>query len=707
VTDDAHLHHKLSTLEQLLDMQEQIATRQTRELEALLEDREREASALAVSQAAVRASEARKDAIFQSSLDAIITIDQEGVVEEFSESATAIFGFTREEAVGRSLSELIIPEQYRAAHRAGIKRFLQTGEGPVLNTRIEITALRKNGEEFPVELAIAPARLEEGTIFTGYVRDITQAKRDAERLRQLQLLSDAALATLTLDDLLAELVPRISSILTPDTVAIMLISEDGMLELAAGAGFEDASRDLPYRLPFGVGVAGRIAQSDTPITISDVREITDISPVLRRSGVISMLGAPLRTPTGMVGVVHVGSRVPRVFTEDEIDIMGKIAARISLAIEHARSYEREQRIAQTLQMSLLPTDVGAIPSVDVAVRYVPSVDGAQVGGDWYDIIPLPGGLVGMGIGDVMGHGTAAAAIMGQIRYAIRAYAFDGDPPDVVLNRLNQLLMHDGGAEMATMLYAVYDPRTGALEYASAGHPPPLLVHPDGQRTFLNDDAVGGPPIGIVEHTKFGRARAMLEPGSTLVLYTDGVVEVRGENLDVGLQRLVDAIPEQVASAAIVVDAIAGAMLSQGSSDDAAFMVVRPTAAPDAPLRMELAAKTGSLALLRASMDGWLRRLGASDVEVFELLVAVNEAAANAVTHAYGPTENTFTVEAEEHDDEITIVVRDTGRWRLPRPSRQSRGIAVMEGFTDSMQVTPTAQGTEVILRRRLRREEAR
>lgn len=697
--DDAALRHKLATTEQLLDMQEQIALRQTRELEALLEDREREAQILERSQSALRASEARKDAIFQASLDAIITINAEGVVEEFSESATRIFGFTRDEAVGRTLADLIIPPQHREAHRAGIARYLETGDGPVLGQRIEITALRKSGEEFPVELAIAPVVLEENVIFTGYVRDITSAKRDAGRLRQLQLLSDAALGSLALDDLLNEFVPRISEMLAPDTVAIMLVTDDGALELAAGTGFEEALQGAPYRRPLGVGIAGRLAQATGPIAITDITTIADVSPVVIRAGVVSILGAALRTPSGLVGVIHVGSRTRRRFTDDEIDIMAKIAARISLAIEHARSYEREQRIAHTLQISLLPTRVSDIPSVDVAVRYVPSVDGAQVGGDWYDIIALPGGQVGMGIGDVMGHGTDAAAIMGQIRYAIRAYAFDGDPPDVVLDRLNQLMMHPATSEMATMLYAVYDPRTGALEYATAGHPPPLLIDAAGEHSFL--DAPGGPPIGIAEHARFPRAHASLQPGSTLVFYTDGVVEVRGENLDTGLQRLSDAIPATIVDAASVAEAISRSINMEGAADDAAYMVVRPTAAAADVLRMVIPARTASLAPLRASMEGWLRQRDASDVEVFELLVAVNEAASNAVTHAYGPSDNTFTVEAEGRDGTITIVVRDSGRWRIPRPSRQSRGISVMEAFTDEVRVTPAANGTEVVLRRRL------
>ncbi|MGH2554526.1 MAG: MASE1 domain-containing protein [Actinomycetota bacterium] len=198
--------------------------------------------------------------------------------------------------------------------------------------------------------------------------------------------------------------------------------------------------------------------------------------------------------------------------------------------------EREHRIAETLQRSLLPDRLPEIPGVQVAVRYVPASTGMEVGGDWYDVMQLPAGHVGVAIGDVAGHGLRAAATMGQLRMALRAYALHARSPVVVVGRVRELVQRLIPAEMATLLYLVFDPDSGSVTFSNAGHLPPLLVGEDGQATYVEEGLA--PPLGAAPHPEYDvEARTQISPGSTLLLYTDGLVERRGVSIRHGLARL--------------------------------------------------------------------------------------------------------------------------------------------------------------------------
>lgn len=696
--DLERLRITIATLEQLLAVHEEVAARQSRRLEAAHGEAMARARELEESRAALAASELRKSAMVEASLDAIITIDEDGIVTEFSSSAEQIFGFARQEAVGHELAELIIPEELRDRHRAGLAHYLATGEGPVLNQRIELEAIRKDGARFPVEITIVPVVNDDERFFTGFVRDITQQKRAAERIQHLQRVTDTVLTSLSLSELLPELLNRLEEVLTPDTIAIMLVDDDGTLELRAGRGLATAEED--YRLPMGVGIAGRVAVERTAVIADDIAELEDVHEVLRASAIVSMLAVPLMSAGTLLGVLHIGSRTPRRFTDEDADLLQRIADRIAIAIEHARWFEREQNIAHTLQMSLLPEQIPPVPGVDVSVRYLPAGDGTKVGGDWYDVIALADGRVGFAMGDVVGRGIKAASVMGQLRHALRAFAFDGAPPDEVLASLDRMISRSESPEMATVLYAIFDPRTATVSYASAGHPPPLLAATNGSTRYLEDGA--SIPIGIMGDASYTCATLELPPGSMLVLYTDGLVERRGEDLAEGMERLAAAVNPADRSAIDAGEDILTAMFPEGEpKDDVAFMVIRYDPAGPDGLHVQLPAEPGRLASFRADLERWLRQLDLPESAVFELVVAANEAAANAVEHAYGPGDASFEVEASVSGDLLTIRVRDKGRWRLPRPSRGGRGIHMMEAFADEVLLRPRADGTEVVIRRSL------
>jgi hypothetical protein len=254
-----------------------------------------------------------------------------------------------------------------------------------------------------------------------------------------------------------------------------------------------------------------------------------------------------------------------IFGREEFELARSLAGLAELAL--ARGEER--LIAETLQRSLLPQDLPAVPGVRLQARYIPGA--GAVGGDWYDVIPLRDGRVGLVIGDVMGHGIGAAALMGQLRSALRAYAVDGDPPVTVLTRLDGLMRHLGVTELATVLYVVLDPRTSEIRFASAGHLPAMLQSSGQPATQLQGGL--GPPLGIWADAP-AEASAALPPGATLVLFTDGLIERREESITDSIHRLAQALQQRPEETSALPDHLLDRLLDDRSGhDDIALLLV--------------------------------------------------------------------------------------------------------------------------------------
>jgi anti-sigma regulatory factor (Ser/Thr protein kinase)/putative methionine-R-sulfoxide reductase with GAF domain len=521
----------------------------------------------------------------------------------------------------------------------------------------------------------------------------------ADQLLHVYRLSEQALAEMPLESLLDELLVRTKEILAVDTVAILLL-DDVANELVARAakGLEEEV-EQGVRIPVGGGFAGRIAAERTPIFIADVDHAEVLNPILRDKGIRSLLGVPLIVDGKAVGVLHVGSLQPREFTNDHAALLQVVAQRAAPAIERARLYEaldREHRGAVTLQRSLLPESVPDIVGVDIAARYLPARD--EVGGDWYDVIDLPGGAVGLAIGDVAGHGVRAAALMGQLRTALRAYALDGYSPAETLKHVDRLLHTVRGQGMATAAYAVLDPGTGALHFASAGHPPAVVVPAEGEARML--DTRPAPPLGTLPFGSYHETEDRLDPGEALMLYTDGLVERRREPLTTGLERL-----RRLAVAGRSADALAQRVVDHliapgGADDDVAIVVVRNL--PIAPqMRLRFPATPLVLSQIRQVLRRWLHAHGATSQDIAAITLACGEACANAIEHAYSPAPTSFELEAGHDDGLVTLTVRDSGRWRPSRATDRGRGLRMIEAAVDEFEVRSTDAGTEVIMRRRL------
>ncbi|MBX5443358.1 MAG: SpoIIE family protein phosphatase, partial [Solirubrobacteraceae bacterium] len=364
-----------------------------------------------------------------------------------------------------------------------------------------------------------------------------QARAAAEaarrRLEALARITDATLAYLPHDRLLDELLARICDSLGADTAAILLVDEARpVLRARAARGIaEQVERGVV--VPLGAGFAGRVAAERRPIAIEDLAAADLVNPLLRERGIRSLLGVPLLVEGAVRGVLHVGSLTPRRFTPDERDLLQLAADRAALAIEHANLFEQRQ-LAAALQRHLLPQDLDAIPGLELATRYVPA-SRDRLGGDWYDAFEVAPGEIVVAVGDVVGHGLAAAAVMAQLRTALRAYAAEGHPEAEVVERVNRLMCELGPDATTTLAYTVIETQRRRLRVVTAGHPPPLVVDPAGAAAFL--PLQGGVPLGA---SPLARYRSVVHPfptGATLVLYTDGLVESRTEPLDRGLERL--------------------------------------------------------------------------------------------------------------------------------------------------------------------------
>ena len=524
-------------------------------------------------------------------------------------------------------------------------------------------------------------------------------ERSEDRLKHFESLTDAALAHLDVEELLVELLDRVREILAADTAAVLLL-EPGARHLVATAarGIEEEVTQ-GVRIPLGRGFAGKIAAEKRPVILDRVDHTNVMNPILRERGIHSLLGVPMLSGGNVVGVLHVGTLSPRKFTEADTELLQLVADRIALATQ-ARVSEVERAAAITLQRSLLPGRLPRIEGLEFAARYVPG-EGGDVGGDWYDVFVLPSEALCVVMGDVAGRGLRAAVVMGRVRSTLRAYALIMDDPAEILTLTDRKVRHFEREEMATALLAVIDPRLGTITISSAGHPTPVLVDRTAPAALM--ELPIDPPLGVGLAPKRRSTTIELDTDSVLCLYTDGLVERRGIPLDDRFDLLCGAVeldaPESVC--ATVMGRLIGA---DPPNDDVTVLVVRRTE-PDAsaPLEIVVPARPSSLREIRAALRRWLDSVRATDDDANDLVVAVGEASANAVEHAYGAAGGTVTVRAELDGDNVVVRISDTGSWRAPRGQGRGRGTLIMQTTTDDFRVDRRPDGTDVILRRHLTR----
>ena len=528
-----------------------------------------------------------------------------------------------------------------------------------------------------------------------------QAMRTAEargqRLAQLERVTEAGLAHLSVDKLLVELLERVQSALNIDVVVVCLQTPEGELAVRAAVGVDG--------LPVGVVDPGDDPQlvpmraGTEPLVLEDIDETSCPIPHFRGQGLRSLVEVSLMVAGRTTGVLQIGARSGQRFSASDVHLLQLTADRMALAIDRVQLYEREHSAAETLQRSLLPDKLPDLPEADMAGIYRPGA-AATVGGDWYDVIPLPKGEVALVMGDVVGSGVRAASIMGQLRGACRIYAGEGhDPADVVRN-LNRYAFHLGTGEMATLVYLTLDPSTGRGVLVSAGHLPPLVRHADGRCEYLCREP--NLPLGVKATARYAAHPVELPPDSTVLLYTDGLMERRDSSLEVGFERLAEAMAAAPAAPGAACDHILHALLGdEQPQDDVALLAVSRTNVMTRELDLRLPAEATALPHLRRVLRNWLEQMGANDEETYDLVLAVSEAAANVSEHAYGPVEAQYQFNATADEGHVRLVVKDFGQWRAPRGSNRGRGLLLMNALTHDVAIHHSEEGTEVRLGRRL------
>ncbi|MFJ9028224.1 SpoIIE family protein phosphatase [Streptomyces sp. NPDC102274] len=507
-----------------------------------------------------------------------------------------------------------------------------------------------------------------GTVAT--LRDSTELRALTGRAevaqKRLKLLYDAGVeigttldVTRTAEELARVAVPRFADFATVDLAEAVLRGEDPAVVTAVSELRRTAVVGIHDHHPFYPLGARFTFRATTPQAFSLKSGRGTVEPDLVLAGgwqsqdpeltarvvaygVHSLVTAPLRARGVLLGlVIFWRSERPEPFEEEDVSLAEELANHAAVCIDNARRYTREHTMAETLQRSLLPQVLPEQNALDVAYRYLPAESG--VGGDWFDVIPLPGARVALVVGDVVGHGLLAAATMGRLRTAVHNFSTLDLPPDEILSHLDDLITridHDegiagGGAVItgATCLYAIYDPVTRLCSMARAGHPPPALVGIDGSVEFL--DLPAGTPLGL-GGLPFETVELRLPESSHLVLYTDGLIEDRDREIDVGLRMLRAALSHPDRDPEETCSAVLDALLPDRPSDDIALIVARTRVLdPDRIAEWEVPSHPSEVARVRASVARQLEDWGLDEVAYSTELI-LSELITNSIRYALGP-----------------------------------------------------------------------
>jgi serine phosphatase RsbU (regulator of sigma subunit)/anti-sigma regulatory factor (Ser/Thr protein kinase) len=526
-----------------------------------------------------------------------------------------------------------------------------------------------------------------------------------QRTHELQQLHLALSAASTVAEVAAAVSAGLRRVLAASVVSVCTAGTDGLLHVADVAGYPRERlaqfATIPLSAPLPLTDAARTRR---PVWLPDHAATVAAYPPIAASllpGTEALAAMPLVVADRLVGALGVTFLHSSAFDVEDRTFLLDVAGQVAVALERAELADARREMAETLQRSLLPGDLPETLGVAVAARYLPAVAGTRAGGDWYDVLTLDDGRVAVAVGDVVGHGAAAAAVMGQLRSALTALLLAGSGPARALQLLDRFAARVPQAAVATAACAVLDQHTGRLTYSSAGHPPPLVVD-GGGTSYLH--AATGPALGLPGTGRRPEAAWQLNPLSTLLLYTDGLVEARGATLDDGLARLGRVTHQRRAMpiAQLTDEVLADLVDPSGAADDVALVAVRLL--PE-QLVLDVPAVPPALARVRRAAGGWAVAAGLAPDLVQDLHLALGEAAGNAAEHAYrdSPTPGPLRVHlSQDADGSVTAVVSDSGSWR-PAPSdpgHRGRGLQMISALATDVDLDAGPAGTTIRFRLR-------
>ncbi|MFH8255349.1 SpoIIE family protein phosphatase [Streptomyces roseolus] len=549
-----------------------------------------------------------------------------------------------------------------------------------------------------VWVSVAVARAEDPDtgrrMLVGTFRDVTADHYAERRTRALAALTDRLARAGSAADALAEALAELRELWGARRVTAAVLTggelpggerEEGFGEEALGPSDEKFGQILTS--PSGKNREPSVRERRA---LAGLRGRPALTPVVDDTGA----GVLLEHPDGALALrVELGPARP--FTGEDELLLSLLAGHLAQALTRAHQIDQQRETALALQRAVLGP--ARLPD-GFAVRYEPAGRPLEVGGDWYDTVELPDGRIGIVVGDCVGRGLAAAAVMGQLRSACRALLLQDADPARVLTALDRFAAGVPGAACTTVFCGVLDPRTGELRYSSAGHPPGVLAGPDGTTWLLEDGR--STPLAVVPGRERPAAVCAVPARSTLLLYTDGLVERRRQPLTRGVARAGEALREGRGSP---LDVLAGEVMArlapaEGYDDDVALLLYRSPA----PLSMTFPAESGQLAPVRQALRGWLARCDLPPRTEQNVLVAVGEACANAIEHGHRDSPGTgVRLHAEALGDELRLTVTDSGRWKPPDPGAlplRGRGVALMRALMRQVAIVPGPTGTTVDMR---------
>ncbi len=466
----------------------------------------------------------------------------------------------------------------------------------------------------------------------------------------------AALAeAVTAQDVVQAVAERVMPPFGADGLLVQVLNEDERLYAVGSCGYPQEFTSLMDGFPLAdYATIHDVVRTRTPRFIESRAEYNRLYPSMHQVSTESPKQAwaflPMIASGRTIGLCTVSFSEPRVFSDEERTLLTALSGLVGQALERARLYDLEHARARELQRGLLPSALPRLPAVTAAARYLPAAQGDEVGGDWYDVIPLSADRVAIVIGDVMGHGLAEAATMGRLRTAVSTLADLDMPPDELFDRLNDLVSELGDDFYATCLYAIFDPVSGTLCYTVAGHPQPVVVHPDG--TVHSPALTVDPPLGAAQ-PPFETHQLQLPGESLLVLCTDGLIESATQDVEQGLARLQQVLAQTVSPTAYfqgtdgdddvqrledLCDTVVAALLpdSKQTTDDAGLLIVHtrcadPGAVASCDLPEDPRAAGQARQYIRTQLTAW----GLSEL-VLTTELLVSELVGNVIRHASGP-----------------------------------------------------------------------
>jgi PAS domain S-box-containing protein len=623
-----------------------------------------------------------RSALVNSLQEGFFVADHTGAVIEINDAFTDITGY------GPDGLPFRMPHPWVTDQPAATERLTAlVQEGSVAT---ETVIRHRDGRYRWVAISInsVAARASDRKLYVGTIRDITASRAAMERDRAVARLATAVSVAKDVDEVLSITLVECRPTLDAQRLMAVMWSQDGSDPTVSVAGTPAVSSwsdlDPDWRRTF------EDARNWLPLTVTPVG------------------GAPSAgTTRGFVAVLS-GARdvvlclehaVPRVVSAEDRRLIAALMGHLSLAMQHVRQFETARETSLTLQRSMLSHT--ALPE-GFAVRYEPAVPPLEIGGDFYEVLPIGEHRIGIFVGDCVGRGLSAAAVMGQLRASARALLLTDAEPARLLEQLDAVAELIPDAFCTTVFVAIIDTVAETVHYSSAGHVPPVLAYVDGTAPELLTDA-RSVPLAVHRDEPRPQTSRPLAPGSTLMLYTDGLVERRDEPIDERINQVAAVLAD---AATLSVESVADTVLrglapESGFDDDVALVLYRHALAA---LVIEIDALPERLKDVRHRLTDWLHANGVPEDMAGDIVLVVNEACSNCAEHAYrGRAAELMRVDAHVADGHLHIRVTDSGSWKTPPadPGTRGRGLPLIRAVSEDVELDGTATGTAISMTFRL------